>query len=94
MPEGALYVGRPTVYGNPWAKGDASHLPPGSDWRAWVTDRYARELSERDGTGEMKFVTMAEIRERLAGRDLSCWCPLDQACHADVLLKVANEDQS
>lgn len=26
----------------------------------------------------------------LAGRDLACWCPLDQPCHADVLLAVAN----
>ena len=26
----------------------------------------------------------------LAGRDLACWCPLDQPCHADVLLEVAN----
>jgi hypothetical protein len=26
----------------------------------------------------------------LAGRDLACWCPLDQPCHADVLLELAN----
>ena len=24
----------------------------------------------------------------LAGWDLACWCPLDQPCHVDVLLKV------
>ena len=24
------------------------------------------------------------------GKDLVCWCPLDQPCHADVLLEVAN----
>jgi hypothetical protein len=30
------------------------------------------------------------IRERLAGRDLACWCPLDAPCHADVLLELAN----
>ncbi|HEY9371501.1 DUF4326 domain-containing protein [Streptomyces sp.] len=29
------------------------------------------------------------VRE-LAGRDLACWCPLDQPCHADVLLEIAN----
>ena len=27
---------------------------------------------------------------KLAGRDLACWCPLDQPCHADVLLRLAN----
>lgn len=26
----------------------------------------------------------------LRGRDLACWCPLDQPCHADVLLEIAN----
>lgn len=31
-----------------------------------------------------------EIRSALAGRDLACWCPLDEPCHADVLLEVAN----
>lgn len=28
----------------------------------------------------------------LAGRDLACWCPLDQPCHADVLLRLANPE--
>jgi hypothetical protein len=27
---------------------------------------------------------------RIKGKDLACWCPLDQPCHADVLLKIAN----
>jgi hypothetical protein len=26
----------------------------------------------------------------LRGHDLVCWCPLDQPCHADVLLELAN----
>ena len=30
------------------------------------------------------------VRAELAGRDLACWCPLDQPCHADVLLEIAN----
>ncbi len=30
------------------------------------------------------------IRSELRGRDLCCWCPLDQPCHADVLLELAN----
>lgn len=28
--------------------------------------------------------------DELRGHDLACWCPLDQPCHADVLLKIAN----
>jgi hypothetical protein len=26
----------------------------------------------------------------LRAKDLACWCPLDQPCHADVLLELAN----
>lgn len=35
---------------------------------------------------------LATVRAELAGRDLMCWCPLDQPCHADVLLELANGD--
>ena len=28
--------------------------------------------------------------DELRGRDLACWCPLDQPCHADVLLELAS----
>ncbi|MGE7207485.1 DUF4326 domain-containing protein [Sphingomonas sp. NPDC019816] len=28
----------------------------------------------------------------LRGKNLACWCPLDQPCHADVLLELANKD--
>jgi hypothetical protein len=30
-----------------------------------------------------------QFRDEL-GRDLACWCPLDEPCHADVLLELAN----
>jgi len=26
----------------------------------------------------------------LRGKNLACWCALDQPCHADVLLELAN----
>lgn len=26
----------------------------------------------------------------LKGKNLACWCPLDQKCHADILLRLAN----
>ena len=26
----------------------------------------------------------------LRGKNLACWCKLDEPCHADVLLKLAN----
>lgn len=29
--------------------------------------------------------------DELSGRDLGCWCPPGQPCHADVLLELANQ---
>jgi hypothetical protein len=37
-------------------------------------------------------VVMASLPE-LRGRDLACWCPLDEPCHADVLLEIVNAQQ-
>jgi hypothetical protein len=104
-PEGAVIVARPSVYGNPWRMQDVdtfnnpqpqSKAERDTRRRAWAVRQYARELHGRGGTGEFEFVTIAQIRERLAGRDLACWCPLEDEhgnrvpCHADVLLEVAN----
>ena len=76
MPEGAVYVGRPSRWGNPFAI-------DGSTTRADAVARYREWLA-----GQPELVDAA--RSELAGRDLVCWCPLGEACHADVLLEVAN----
>lgn len=34
--------------------------------------------------------SMHMIRKALKGRDLACWCPPDQPCHADSLITLAN----
>lgn len=41
-------------------------------------------------TGLASGVSAETARTELRGHDLACWCPLDQPCHADVLLEVAN----
>lgn len=33
-----------------------------------------------------------EMAAKLRGKNLACWCPLDQPCHADVLLELANRE--
>ncbi len=35
-------------------------------------------------------ITSGRWIEPLRGKNVGCWCPLDQACHADVLLELAN----
>lgn len=34
------------------------------------------------------------IRRALGGRDLACWCPPGEPCHADVLLEIASGNPS
>jgi len=55
--------------------------------RAAAVDHFARlcEVVARDQATEF-----AEWLTPLRGHDLACWCRLDQTCHADVLLDLAN----
>jgi hypothetical protein len=81
MPEGAVYVGRGSKWGNPYkvASGDSSAAV--QDFKSML------DRAPLDAKGETIFTT---IRETLSGKDLACWCPLDKPCHADVLLELAN----
>jgi hypothetical protein len=36
-------------------------------------------------------ISVEDVKRELRGRDLACYCPLDESCHADVLLAIANE---
>lgn len=74
MPPGAVYVGRPTRWGNP--------LPVAEHGRSAAVARF-RAFVLADP------VLLAAVRAELAGRPLACWCPLDVACHADALLDLA-----
>jgi hypothetical protein len=83
MPEGAVYVGRPTRWGNPFIV--ATVLNGGNIFQDEAVTLHRRALVEGRLQG-----TVAAVRRELAGKDLVCWCALDQACHADLLLEVAN----
>ena len=97
MPEGSVYVGRPTQWGNPFQLGGRAHFR-----RFGMVQFVEIDTAERAVNLFTNWVNLdasyltvappsiAQIRETLAGRDLVCWCPLDQPCHADVLLKIAN----
>lgn len=103
MPDGAVYVGRPTVFGNPWPV-DGAHaglfkpdLAPGlyaKEFRAWLECDSADESSVH-AIYRTLAVRRREILRRLPelrGKDLACWCPLGAVCHADVLLELANRE--
>lgn len=90
-PEGAIVVARPSIWGNPRKVG---HMVARTS--AGVTERYAMTAADVvdfyrcDLRNGLLGVTVDDVRRELAGRDLACWCPLDQPCHADVLLDLAN----
>lgn len=85
MPENAVYVGRPTRWGNPWAVGQ--FVGTTADGPVYTTPETCAELFRSYVLDPDEPLDVEELR----GKDLACWCPLDQPCHADVLLKLANK---
>lgn len=84
MPPNTVYVGRPTMWGNRWTIGTNSNfLGRAVQTQQECVDVY-RALMWREGHH------IAWVRENLRGKNLACWCALDQPCHADVLLEIAN----
>ena len=80
MPEGTVYVGRPTKWGNPFTVEDHGHH--GARYRHW---QWLQEPEQAD--------LVAAIRTELRGKDLACWCREGLlCCHADTLLRIANSE--
>jgi hypothetical protein len=76
QPKDAIYVGRPTKFGNPFEIGK-------DGTREQVVEKYEIWLKKQP-------VLLAQIKKQLRGVDLVCFCS-PKICHADILLKIANE---
>ena len=73
-PPDAVYVGRPSKWGNPFIIGrDGS--------REEVVGKYQEYIVNNTDL-------LCQLPE-LQGRDLVCWCA-PKPCHADVLMRLAN----
>lgn len=85
MPVNTVYVGRPGKWGNPW-KVDCETTPENAV-------NSFRDCAEHRHSGPWQtYPPLEEIQAELRGKNLVCWCPLDQPCHADVLLDIANTE--
>lgn len=73
VPADAVYVGRPSKWGNPFVIGK-------DGTREQVVAAYTQWL----GTQPALVASLSELH----GKHLVCWCA-PKACHADVLLDVA-----
>lgn len=96
-PPGTIVVARPSRWGNPFTVADAidaNYENPQracvAHFRAWMEGApdYFDQL-EVGGRRHCRRELTAALPE-LRGHDLACWCPLDQPCHADVLLELAS----
>lgn len=77
IPRGAVYIGRPGKWGNPFAIGEhGTRDEVVAKYREWIL-----------GQPEL----MAQAAHELRGKDLVCFCA-PKACHGDVLLEIANAD--
>ncbi|WP_435011731.1 DUF4326 domain-containing protein [Tundrisphaera lichenicola] len=90
MPPNTIDVTRSSRWGNPFVvrpgvKAGSKH---GACYIAVPTLEDAIECFRLMLTQKPEFV--AEVREHLRGKNLACYCPLDQPCHANVLLELAN----
>lgn len=77
MPDNTIYVGRLTAWGNPFVGENAVEF-----YRQMC-------LGTRKFYPPLPLFNLSDI-EKLRGKNLACSCPLDQPCHADVLLELAN----
>ena len=75
VPAGAVYVGRPTKFGNPFFMANESK-------RDEVCDKFETFIL---ASPEL----IAAVKAELRGKNLVCWCS-PARCHADTLLRIAN----
>jgi hypothetical protein len=73
-------VARPSRWGNPHAITEHTPEAHAASVSAYRADLLAGRLD----------VNVDDVRRELASRDLCCWCAPELACHADVLLEIAN----
>ena len=72
-PEGAIYIGRPSKWKNPYKIGkDGS--------RSEVIDKFEKYAT-------LKLENEPNWLEPLIGKDLYCYCA-PEACHGDVIIKL------
>ncbi len=82
MPENTVKVDRATRWGNHYRVG-------GPVWRDKGFGK-VKDVGEAVALFRRLVAPQMSDIARLRGKNLACWCRLDQPCHADVLLEFAN----
>jgi hypothetical protein len=100
MPPNTIKVDRSSQWGNPFVIGEISH---GEETLGRGTPRQLCGLLVRDRAHAIELfgkwlLSPSDVAlawrssvHLLRGRNLACWCPPAEPCHADVLLEFANK---
>lgn len=107
MPPNTVVVARPGPLGNPLTIKNAIEAgyarkddPEGA--RRFVAECFRDWLLQTPGEREWWSGPESDKRRKiiceripdLRGKNLACWCPVGSPCHADVLLDIANRDET
>lgn len=89
MPPNTVSVTRPGKWSNPF-KVDDLFLPEDA---VEMFENMMNDLSSYKVTDEIynHFRYMRDRIKDLQGKNLACFCAIGKPCHADVLLKIANQ---
>jgi hypothetical protein len=80
-------VARPSKWGNEFVVGEEVTLNIGGNVSTFIVRDRAQAV-ELYRAWQAPHYPIPD--HPLRGENLACWCPLDQPCHADVLLELAN----
>jgi hypothetical protein len=84
LPPNTIYVGRGSKWGNPFPFDHQVYL--GKSWALAAYDHWLHT--------SLKGATLLRVHlHELHGKNLACWCGLDEPCHADVLLELVNSER-
>lgn len=72
----AVYVGRPTKWGNPFSVEQYGRDGCLDRYRSWIMSPEQSALR-------------SEMKSHLAGKNLICWC-YPRRCHAAIIMSIAN----
>lgn len=93
----AVNVSRSSKWGNPFIVGAPVDIKQAKRWGWWplgmpdyVAPDNAAAVKRFAAVLAMDQAIHAHVREKLAGRNLACWCSESEVCHADFLLRFAN----
>ena len=93
MPENTVKVDRSTPWGNPYRAGvHCDHQHAVDCHRFLLTQRQPAKTAPWSDSDVLIYRDDAlRNLDSIRGKNLACWCPLDQPCHADILLELANQ---